>query len=123
MIGGLLLHDDTTAHERWNCSDSDLLAYGKRYHEALERQNSAIHDSGINDVPIHEGCERRPFYVSDSNLRTPAQALGGSAPGEYAGPTPRDPPHTPAPPDIARTRRGSAKEALFCLLCPTTTRH
>jgi len=24
MIGGLLLHDDTTAHERWNCSDSDL---------------------------------------------------------------------------------------------------
>ena len=50
--------------------------------------------------------------MSDSNPRTPAQALGGATPGENVGPTPRDPPHTPASPDIARAR-GSTNAALF----------
>ena len=40
---------------------------------------------------------------------------GGAALDEDVGPTPRDPPHTPTPPDVARTR-GSEKAATLSAL-------
>ena len=63
MIGGLLLHDHATEHERWNCSGADLRRHvaNEIMKPSLERQNNTIHDSGIHDMPFYEGGERRPF--------------------------------------------------------------
>ena len=64
IIDGLLLYDDTSTHERWNCSDADL-----RRHMANEIMRlssdktvpSTIYDGGVYDISIYEGSERRPF--------------------------------------------------------------
>ena len=113
MIDGLLLHDDTTAHERWNRSDADLRRHMANEIMKLSSDKTVPSTTAVyTTYPFTKAAKDALFDVSNGNPRTPAQALGGSAPSENAGPTPRNPPHTPASPDIARAR-GSTKAALL----------
>ena len=50
MIDGILLHDATTAHERWNCSDADL-----RRHMA----NETMKLSSAKRCRSQQRCKRR----------------------------------------------------------------
>ena len=98
-IGGLLLNDDTTAHERWNCSDADLRRH--MANEIMKLSSDKIVPSTTavyTTYPFTKAAKDVLFDVSNGDPPTPSQGLGGATLDKNVGPTPRDPPHTPTPP-------------------------
>ena len=76
MIDGLLLPDQETGHEQWNCSDADLRRHMANEIMKLPSDKTAPSTTAayIHDISIHEGREsERSYFRSGSGWQRPTR--------------------------------------------------
>ena len=113
IIDGLLLYDDTSTHERWNCSDADLRRHMANEIMRLSSDKTVPSTTtAYTTYPFTKAAKDVLFDVHSGDPPPTPHGIGEPTLGKDVGPTPRDPPHIPPPPDVARAR-GSTKAALL----------
>ena len=122
IIDGLLLYDDTSTHERWNCSDADLrrhmaneimrLSSDKTVPSTTAAYTTYPFTKAAKDVlfDVHTGDPPpTPHDIAEPNL------------GKDVGPTPRDP-HMCRPPPTPPARGDQRKQHSLTLYTSPSSR-